>query len=76
MVYGTRAFWVDVVSRSVATAAEAALAVAGADGAGWLDAGWAGVGQVAALAAAATVLRCLAKPGDLLGGLPGKPGEA
>jgi hypothetical protein len=57
---------VDTISRAVATAAEAALAVLGADGLGLLTAGWQTVAVTGALAGVVTILRCVAKPGDLL----------
>ena len=66
MYFTTAAFWRDAISRAVATGAEAALAMAGADAAGWIQIGWRPILATAGVAAVLTVVRCLAKPGDLI----------
>ena len=55
----TRVFWKDTAERTVATAAQAAVAMLSADGLGVLDVDWADVGSVSGLAALLAVLKAL-----------------
>jgi hypothetical protein len=58
--WSTAAWWADTIERAVATAAQTALGVVGADGAGLLEAGWPATLTAAALAALAAILKAVA----------------
>lgn len=66
----TRAFWKAALERSIATGAQAAVAVLGVDGLGLLDIEWAGLGSVVGAAMLLSVLKGLAA-GAITGNGPG-----
>lgn len=63
----TAAFWRATVERAIRTAAQALLAVLGADATGVLDAPWAGALSAAALSAVLAVLTAVAASGGAEG---------
>jgi len=55
----TRAFWLQVIERSIKTFAQSAAALLTADGLGLLDVDWAAVGSVSGMAALVSALTSL-----------------
>ncbi|HEU5223921.1 MAG TPA: holin [Candidatus Lumbricidophila sp.] len=56
----TLTFWKDTIERAIATTAQVAIALLGADGLGVLTVNWPQVGSVASLAGLLAVLKALA----------------
>ena len=56
----SKSFWRATAERTISTAAQAALAMLGADGLGVIDVDWGQVGSVSGLAAVLAVLKALA----------------
>ena len=55
----TREFWLATTERVIGTAAQAALGVLGAGAVGILDVDWPALGSIVALAALASLLKCV-----------------